>query len=303
MKRATAIVLGLGLLLVVAFLLRREPRAEAPKKPPTPEPALVEPPAPEPEPIAAAPAPPKPPPPAPPPRPPPVPTPVTVADLLPMIDLPGTAIVRGTVRILGEPPPRRRIRMDADPKCVAQQPDAPLNDAWVIDREGRVRWAFVYVSHGINNLVPAKPLPPVLLDQVGCMYEPHVLGLRVGQALNITNSDSLLHNVHAQPFDNLEFNFGLPTRGGVQTVKFEQPEVMVRIGCDVHPWMRAWVGVLDHPYFCVTSDTGSYGIPNLPAGRYKIKVWHETYATVTRDVDVPPGGDIALDFTLQAMKR
>jgi hypothetical protein len=205
--------------------------------------------------------------------------------------------------VLGAPPPRKRIRMDADPKCVERVPGAPLSDEVVVDPDGGLRWAFVYVAQGINNQVPAQPLPPVLLDQVGCVYEPHVLGIRVGQTLNIYNNDPLLHNVHGLPFDNAEFNFGLPQQGTFSSVKFNEREVMVRIGCDLHPWMRAWVGVLDHPYFSVTSDTGAYGIPKLPAGRYTIKVWHEAYATVTRVVDVPPGGDIQLDFILQAMKR
>jgi len=298
MKRTVAILI-LVLLLGLAFLLHRSPRAEAPRRSPGSEP-VVEPLPPEPRPPAVAPAAPE-----------PAPTPRTARvapqarppEPPPPVDLPGTAIVRGRVTVLGPPPPRKRINVSSDPQCVALHAGSVLSDTLVVGQDGGLRWAFVYVAQGINNQPPRTLRPPVLLDQVGCVYEPHVLGVQVGQPLNIYNNDPLLHNVHALPFDNLAFNFGLPTRGLFKTVSFDTPEVMIRIGCDVHPWMRAWVGVLDHPYFAVTNDTGSYGIPALPPGRYTIKVWHEAYATVIREVDVPPGGDIVLDFLLDARKQ
>jgi hypothetical protein len=125
----------------------------------------------------------------------------------------------------------------------------------------------------------------------------------VNQPINIYNNDPLLHNVHALAFVNKEFNFGLPQAGLFETRRFSRKEVMVRIKCDVHPWMAAWVGVLDHPYFSVTSETGAYGIVNLPPGRFRVTVWHEHYASVDREVDVPSGGDAKLDFFLDARKN
>jgi hypothetical protein len=296
MKRTAAILVP-ALLLLVAFLLHREPRAEKPLKPPAP-PAAAEARSSEPEMVAVVGV-------APPLSPParlPVPKPVRSPGP-PAYDLPGNAIVRGTVKVLGEPPPRKRLKIAADPKCEILHANGVLSDSIVVDRQGGVRWAFVYIAQGINHQAPRAPLPPALLDQVGCVYDPHVLGVQVDQPLNIFNNDKLLHNVHLLPFENLESNFGLPNFGDYKTVKFDTPEVMVKIACDLHPWMRAWVGVLDHPYFSVTSESGAYGIPRLPPGRYTVKVWHEVYATVAREVDIPPGGDILLDFILDARKQ
>jgi len=298
MKKSVLIVLGLLGLLGLALLLHRDPREMKPPRPPKAV-AAAEPPAPAPAPAPAAVvvAPP-------PPAPPRAPAPAQPAELPPVVPTealkPGT--VRGVVKILGTPPTRKVLRIDADPNCAALHSGQMLSDDIVVDPDNNVRWAFVYVRKG-NTESPPAPLPPVLLDQVGCRFEPHVLGVRVNQPINIYNNDPLLHNVHALPFENKEFNFGLPQPGRYETKQFTRKEVMVRIVCDVHPWMRAWVGVLDHPYFSVTSETGGYGIVNLPPGRFQISVWHERYATVEREVEVPSGGDVRLDFFLDARKH
>jgi hypothetical protein len=298
-RRSALILLAFALLVAGALLVHREPRGSSPRRPPPREPA-VEPLPPEPEPVATTPAsaalPTASPSPA-------AARPVRPVERPPAGPAAGDAIVRGTVRILGEPPPRKKYKLAADPKCEMLHPGGLLSDSIVVDRQGGVRWAFVYIAQGINNQAPRRPLPPALLDQVGCMYEPHVLGVEVDQPLNIFNNDQLLHNVHLLPHGNLEINFGLPSFGNYRTVRFDTPEVMIRIACDLHPWMKAWVGVLNHPYFSVTGESGSYGIPNLPPGRYTLKVWHEVYATVTREVDVPPGADLVLDFVLDARKQ
>ena len=292
MNRSTKIVLALVVLLALALMLRREPPEVKPPRLPKPV-AAAQTPAPEIPATAVAVDPPKPTPARP--KPAVVVPPVVLTEEI----KPGT--VRGVVKILGEPPRRKRIRMDADPKCQALHSGEVLADNIVVDPENNVRWAFVYVSRG-NTSSPPGPLPPVLLDQVACRFEPHVLGLRVDQPLNIYNNDPLLHNAHAMPVANKEFNFGLPQPGRFETKQFTRPEVMVPIVCHIHPWMKAWVGVMDHPYFSVTSETGSYGIVNLPPGRFQIKVWHEMYATVDREVEVPSGGDVRLDFFLDARK-
>jgi hypothetical protein len=288
MKRATAVVGALALLLLVAWLFRREPLAPRASQPEAPAAAAVA----DPEPIAAVAAP------APPP-----PRPRSPGREPPPRHAAGTGILRGTVKVLGEPPRPKRIKMVSDPKCVEQHSVDVLSDALVVDPDGGVKWAFVYIDSRINPPPPKGPSPPILIDQVGCRFVPHVLGVQVGQPLNIYNNDKLLHNVRSLPFDNKEFNIGLTGPGEFQTVTFNTPEVMIKFACDLHPWMRAWVGVLDHPYFAVTGDTGAYGIPNLPAGHYTVKAWQEVYATVSRAVDIPPGGDIILDFILDARKQ
>ena len=294
-RRSSLLVLGLVALLGLALLFHRSPREIKPPRLPKPV-AAAEPPAAEPvtklilgvevpqlKPVV-----------------PPPPAPVEIPLIAPVDPLkPGN--IRGTVTILGVPPARKKVRLNADPQCQALHSGELLSDEIVADPAGRVRWAFVYVSKG-NTPRSSGPLPPVLLDQVGCRFDPHVLGVQVNQPLNIYNNDSLLHNVHAQAIENKEFNFGLPQAGLVETKRFSRNEVMIRIQCDVHPWMRAWVGVLDHPYFSVTSDTGAYGIVNLPPGRFRITVWHERYASVEQEVEVPSGGDAKLDFYLDARK-
>jgi hypothetical protein len=288
-KRSTLVVLGLVVLLALALLFHREPRAVKPPRPPKP---VAEPPTLDPPVVAAAVDPPKPV------RPraggKPVEAPLVAEDAKP-----GT--VRGIVQILGVPPRRKRVRLDQDPKCQALHTGDLLNDNIVVDPANNVRWAFVYVERG-NTTSPPRPLPPVLLDQVGCRFDPHVLGVQVNQPINIFNNDRLLHNVHSLPFENKEFNFGLPAAGLFETKRFTKKEVMIKIKCDIHPWMNAWVGVLDHPYFSVTGESGNYGIVNLPPGRFLIKVWHELYAAVEREVEVPSGGDVRLDFFLDAQK-
>ena len=143
---------------------------------------------------------------------------------------------------------------------------------------------------------------PVLLDQIGCVFTPHVLGIRIGQPLQIRNSDPRLHNVRALSFNNVELNVSLiPDTEHLH--RFTKREVMVGVKCDIHPWMAAWVGVLDHPYFAVTEESGGYAIPDLPPGRYVVEVWHEKYVSVAREVDVMLGDEDPLDFVLDAKRQ
>jgi hypothetical protein len=150
---------------------------------------------------------------------------------------------------------------------------------------------------------PASPPPvvetPVLLEQAGCMYRPHVFGIQVGQPLVVRNGDDLLHNVHLLPVSNPERNFGQPSFGLEETLRFAAAEVMVPIRCDVHPWMSAWAGVLDHPFFAVTDELGGCATTGLPAGRYVVEVRHERAAPERREIDVPEAGQAEADFLLR----
>ena len=147
----------------------------------------------------------------------------------------------------------------------------------------------------------APPATPAILDQKGCRYDPHVFGIQVNQELLIRNSDDLLHNVHALPFVNKEFNFGQPTKGMEEKKKFTQPEIMVKFKCDIHLWMGAWAGVLPHPFHSVTDASGKYEIKGLPPGKYTIEVWHEKYKSVAQELEVKEGAQ-TLDLTLEARK-
>lgn len=302
MKRPTAwIVLGLLLLLATAFFLRREPKDEKPPRPPKPPP-VVEVPPPGPEPIAAVPEPSKPPPPPPAlpkPKPPP-PKPLRPSPA--SVDRPKSGVIRGSVKIRGPRPARKPVKMAGDPQCEALHDGVVLNDDLVVDPQGGVRWAFVYVKSGVKGPPPPVPTNPVLLDQIGCVYTPHVLGVQVGQPLVMTNSDPVLHNIHVSSFNNAVVNIGL-VKGVEHVHRFMQSEIMVRVRCNIHPWMSAWVGVLDHPYFAVTGEEGAFAIPGLLPGRYVVELWHEKYASVSREYEVILDDEDTLDFVLDAKKR
>jgi hypothetical protein len=138
----------------------------------------------------------------------------------------------------------------------------------------------------------------VVLDQKGCRYTPHVLGVQVGQPLEVLNSDPTLHNVHALPTANREFNTGQPLAGMKHTHRFSTREVMVPFKCDVHPWMRAFIGVLDHPYFGVTTADGTFRLEGLPPGTYTVEAWHETLGMQTQSVTIgaKESRDVAFSF-------
>ena len=152
--------------------------------------------------------------------------------------------------------------------------------------DGGLANVFVYVKDGLGNYVFEVPTESAKIDQQNCRYHPHVLGLMVGQPLQIVNSDDTLHNVHGLPRDNKEFNQGQPIQGMKMTHTFSTKEVMIPFKCDVHGWMNAWIGVLDHPYYAVTPTNGTFSLKGLPPGTYTIEAWHEKLGTQTQTVTV-----------------
>ncbi len=213
------------------------------------------------------------------------------------------ASISGKVTVKGDVKKRKKIKMDADPKCAALHADAPLMDDIVVDANGGVQWAFVWVKKGAEGKKPSDPVAQAVINQIGCRYEPHVLGVVTGAELIIKNSDDLLHNIHALPFTNKEFNFGQPTKGLEEKKTFTAQEVMVKVKCDVHPWMSAWVGVVDHAFFATTGPDGTFAIPGgLPDGSYTVEVWHEGYKSVQAEVAVK-GGAATQMFELTEKKE
>ena len=194
------------------------------------------------------------------------PAPATPAPTVSPVDAATAGNVAGRITFEGTPPKPGVVRMDSDPNCV--QPGAASTDETVLVGDaGALQNVFVYVKDGLGNLRFPVPSAAVVLDQKGCHYVPHVLGVQVGQSVEIVNSDPTLHNVHALAKANQEFNQGQPLPGMKFTRQFSTREVMVPFKCDVHPWMHAWVGVLDHPYFAVTGR-GRYLQPEGAAARH-----------------------------------
>jgi hypothetical protein len=204
--------------------------------------------------------------------------------------------ITGKVKLKGTPKPE--IPIDLGPSCSKHNPNKVTTRHYVVGSDGGLANVFVYLKDA--KAAPATGEGPTL-DQIGCMYEPYVMGVVTGQKFKVKNSDPELHNVHATPKINKEFNFGQPIKGQVNEKSFDQPEVLVRVKCDVHPWMFSYIGVVDHPYFAVTDKDGNFKISGVPDGKYNVVAYHlKTHLAnpgVTQAVDVK--GSVKQDFTVE----
>jgi plastocyanin len=207
--------------------------------------------------------------------------------------------VAGRVTIEGTVPANPPIKLEADPYCASQNPNGARFENFVVDNGG-LENVFVYVKDGLGDYGFDVPTEPVKLDQHGCQYRPHVLGVRVGQKLVIVNSDDTLHNVHAMGKANGEWNKGQALKNVSDQKVFKSREVMLPFMCNVHNWMHAYVGVMDHPYFAVTHDGGQFELKNLPAGTYTIDAWHERLGTQTQSVTLGEKESKEVTFTFKA---
>lgn len=195
--------------------------------------------------------------------------------------------ITGTVVLEGTTPAPTMIRLDGDPTCASlneggQRPTEYL----MVGADNAVQNVFVYVKDGLQPMAFPTPTEPVVLDQQKCRYVPRVLGIQVGQPLVIRNSDPLLHNVRSDGQINRPFNLGQPVQNIAMTRTFATREVMVPFKCDVHAWMAAYVGVLEHPFHGVTGADGAFSLDGLPPGTYTIEAWHEKLGTAVQQVTI-----------------
>ena len=207
--------------------------------------------------------------------------------------------VKGTVMLDGMAPMNASIKMNADPKCLTLNKTPQSQETYEVGEDGKsLANVFVYVKDGLGSYVFDTPTEPAKINQENCRYHPHVFGMRVGQPLEILNSDDTLHNIHAQPKGNSEFNNGQPIKGMKMTHTFTAPEIMVPFKCDVHGWMNAYVGVVSHPYFAVTGKDGKFELKGLPPGTYTIEAWHEKSGTQEQKVTIAAkdSKDVAFTF-------
>jgi plastocyanin len=221
----------------------------------------------------------------------------TAAPAAPVFDAASAGNLSGMVMLDGELPAAEELRMNSDPVC-ATSTDSMTNN--YVGSNGHLGNVFVYVKEGLEGQNFPADTGIISLNQEGCRYTPHVMGIRVGQTLEILNSDPTLHNIHASPSINDEFNMGQPIQGMRFERTFDTAEVMVPFKCDVHGWMNSYIGVMDHPYFAVTSEDGLFDISSLPPGDYVLEAWHEALGTQTQSVTVATGQTTEISFTFTA---
>jgi plastocyanin len=213
---------------------------------------------------------------------------------------PATAgTVTGIIHYKGPRPTPKAIDMSEEPACVEAHKGRAYDESLVVSRSGALANAFVYIKGGLEGKTFAVPATPVTIDQAGCWFRPRVLGIQVGQTLKVINSDPVTHNIHPMAEVNREWNHSQGAGDPPIDRRFIKPEVMIRVKCNIHSWMHAFIGVLPYPYFSVSADNGSYTIGNLPPGTYTLAVWQEKLGTQEEQITVSPRGKVEANFTFK----
>ena len=210
----------------------------------------------------------------------------------------GAAAVTGKVKFDGPLPASQPIRMQSDPACAKEHAQPAHSEEIVAGKDGTLENVIVFVSQGLDNRTFEAPQSPVVMQQKGCMYEPHVVALRAGQTLRVINADNTTHNIHPMPANNREWNKAQMPGQPVEDT-FGREEISIPVKCNIHPWMRSYIAVFKHPYFSVTGKNGTFDLANLPPGDYTIEAWHEKLGTVTQHVKVGPGESKSLEFVFK----
>ncbi|MCI0412965.1 carboxypeptidase regulatory-like domain-containing protein [bacterium] len=208
-----------------------------------------------------------------------------------------TATVTGKVTFDGGKPVLAKLPLT--PECKQVHPGEAMEQSVELNADNTLQHVLVYVKSGADKWTYTTPTDPIVLDQVGCQYKPHVVSLMANQPLKIRNSDPFLHNIHPLPKNNPQFNLGQPVKGMETEKSFATPEVAIPVKCDVHRWMSSYIAVLSHPFHNITAAAGTYTI-KLPAGTFTLEAWHEKFGTQTQDVTVADGQSQEVNFTFKA---
>ena len=208
------------------------------------------------------------------------------------------ATISGTITYDGKVPKLRALNMSADPICATKHSEPVLSESLVLGENSAMANVLVRIKSGLTQETYPTPTEPAVLNQAGCRYDPHVLGVQAGQPIEILNPDGTLHNIHALPSLNKEFNQAMPKFRKKMTKKFDQVEEKpFPVKCDVHPWMGGWVAVHAHPFFHVSDKSGTYTLSGVEAGTYEIEAWHEKLGVRSESITVGADETKTLDFT------
>lgn len=222
------------------------------------------------------------------------PTAAEINKSLPPIDPATVGTIKGIVRFDGKPPAREVFTVT--PECATNGHAAIEKEELVVGGGGGLANVFIYIHDDFGGRAFDPPAAPVVLDQSGCTYRPHVIAVQTGQQLLIRNSDNISHNVNASPLKSAGFNQGMPSGTPDLKLRFKILELKKLVKCDIHPWMSAWIYAVNHPYFAVTKDNGSFEIAGVPPGKYKIDAIHETLGIKSLDVELGKSDTKTIEF-------
>ena len=207
--------------------------------------------------------------------------------------------IAGSIHLSGQRPSRKAIDMSEDPACVEAHHGKAVDESLVVGPSGGVANAFVYVKTGLEGKRFEVPAAPAVIDQNGCWFRPRVLGIQTNQILQVMNSDPVTHNIHPMAQVNREWNHSQGAGDAPLERRFIKPEVMIRVKCNIHSWMHAFIGVVDNPYFAVSGEDGNFVIGNLPAGDYTLGIWQESLGMQERRVTVAARGKTKVEITFK----
>lgn len=217
------------------------------------------------------------------------------------VDPATAATITGRVAFAGKKPARRPIVMTEEAACSRLHSSPVLNPEVIVNANGTLANVFVYVKGGLEGKIFEVPKEPVVINQQGCMFGPRIIGIRAGQTLVVKNADPVSHNIHPMPKNNPEWNQQQAPQAGDLERQFARPEIMIPVKCNIHSWMKAYIGVVDHPYFAATGDLGTFELKNLPPGEYTLATWHEKYGEQEQQVKLTAGSSQVVEFTFRGL--
>jgi plastocyanin len=216
------------------------------------------------------------------------------------VDAATAGSVSGTVELKGTPPKMRPINMAAEPSCAKEHTTPTTSQEVVAGKSGALENVVVYLKGDFSKYKFDTPSNPATITQKGCMYDPHIVTLETNQTFQVVNADPVTHNIHPLPKDNREWNESQPPGAAPIDRNFAHEEIGFPIKCNIHPWMKAYVAVFDHPYFAVTGQDGSFDLKNVPPGSYTLIAWHELYGTTEQPVTIGAKESKAIKIVFQA---